>query len=346
MVKNRLKQYRVAKGLTQTKLAKQLGVSQPNYQRWESGFAEIPEEKLKKLAFALKATPEQLLGRHPPIEAGFYNDGVGAELNYYGEVSIHFAGGGEPLVLSISDAAFSKLHHDLQTDSSYVWVKSLCNQTVLIRTKAIADLYLASDSSDTYGPEHDDEDSRRYHKNHFAKQIPDNRDWEIIEALENGDTEGYAPEDVKRVQQMIMITDEQYKELVADGRIKPEDLEAEKEKNWKETETCFSYANETRYQLSTGKCRKVWLYESELYSAFTDFAEDLDGEMTGDLIRIEYENQDQYIFLNKHAFDYVMMPTHKFEAGEIDEAAEVIDALGDDEPETKKPAKKPTKKGT
>jgi transcriptional regulator with XRE-family HTH domain len=344
MIQNRLKQYRVEKGLTQARVAKQIGVSQPNYQRWESGSAEIPEEKLKKLAFALKATPEQLLGRHPPIKAGFYDDEIGAELNYYGEVAIHFAGGGKPLVLSISDAAFSKLHHELQTDRSYVWVKSLCNQTVLIRTKAIADLYLASDASDTFGPEHHDDDSG-YHENHFSLQIPDNRDWEIIEELEHGDAEGYAPEDVERVQKMIMITDEQYQEFVSDGRIKPEDLEAEKEKNREETERRFSYANLTRYQLSTGKYREVWLDGSELYAAFWDFAEDLDGEMTNDLIRVECRNEDQYIFLNKHAFDYVMMPTHKFEAGEIDQVAEEIDALGDDEPETKRPVKKTAKKG-
>jgi transcriptional regulator with XRE-family HTH domain len=344
MKKSRLKQYRVAKGLTQAKLAKQVGVSQPNYQRWESGSADIPEEKLKKLASALKATPEQLLGRHPPIEAGFYNREIGAELNYYGEVAIHFAGGGPPLVLSISDAAFADLHRDLQMDRSYLWVKSLCNQTVLIRTRAIADLYLASEASDTFGPEHHDTNSG-YHKNHFNLQMPDNRDWEIVEELEHGDVAGYAPEDIERVQKMIMITDGEYQELVADGRIKPEDLESEKEKNWEKTERFFSYANLTRYQLSTGKCREVYLNEGELYSAFWAFADDLDGEIAGDLIRIEYENEDQYIFLNRNAFDYIMMPTHKFEAGQIDQAAEEIDELCDEEPESKKPARKPSKKG-
>ena len=222
---------------------------------------------------------------------------------------------------------------------------SLCNQTVLIRTKAIADLYLASEASDTFGPEHHHDDSG-YHENHFDLQIPDNRDWEIIEELEHGEADGYAPEDVERVQKMIMITDEQYTELVADGRIKPEDLEAEKEKNWKKTEQFFSYANLSRYQLSTGKQREVYLNDDELYSAFWEFAEDLDGEMAGDLIRVEYENEDQYIFLNKQAFDYVMMPTHKFEAGEIHQAAEEIDALGDDEPETKTPIKRRGKRGT
>jgi hypothetical protein len=66
--------------------------------------------------------------------------------------------------------------------------------------------------------------------------------------------------------------------------------------------------------LSIGKRRELWLDGNELYSAFRDFADGLDGETTDDLIRIECANEDQYIFLNKHAFDYVMMPTHKFDA--------------------------------
>lgn len=341
MWKNRLKKYRVDKGLTQTKIAKQVGVSQPNYQRWESGQAEIPDEKLKRLAFVLKATPEQLLGRHPPIEAGFYNDEIGDELNYFGEVSIHFAGGGKPLVLSISDAEFSKLHHDLQTDRNYVMVKSLCNQTVLIRTEAISDLYLADEASDSFGPEHYEDDG---YENHFNKQIPDNRDWEIIEELQHGDANEYVLEDVKRVQEMIMITDDQYKELVADGRIKLEDLESEKAKNWKRTEEIFHYASRTTYQLSTGRRRSLYLDDREMYSAFWPFTDELDGEMT-ELIRIEYVNEAQYAFLNKRAFDYVMMPTHKFEAGQIDQAADEIDSIDDeDEPDAKQVTQKPIKK--
>src|SRR5687767_14829199 len=113
----KLKQFRVAAGMTQAAVAAAVGVTQPNYHRWESGSAPIPQGKLKKLAKVLKASPEAILGKHPPIEAGFYDDSVGDDLNYYGEVSIHFLGGGVPLLLSISEGAFSRLHRDLQGDN-------------------------------------------------------------------------------------------------------------------------------------------------------------------------------------------------------------------------------------
>ena len=111
--------------MTQAKLAEKVGVTQPNYQRWESGSAPIPEEKLKKLAKVLRTSPEAVLGRHPPKEARFYDDSAGDDLNYYGEVAIHFCGGGAPLLLSISEEAFSSLHHDLQLNPAFVTVKSL-----------------------------------------------------------------------------------------------------------------------------------------------------------------------------------------------------------------------------
>jgi transcriptional regulator with XRE-family HTH domain len=49
-MRTKLKQFRVQAGMTQAKLARKVGVTQPNYQRWESGSAPVPEEKLKKLA--------------------------------------------------------------------------------------------------------------------------------------------------------------------------------------------------------------------------------------------------------------------------------------------------------
>ena len=124
-MKTKLKQFRVRAGMTQAKLAEKVGVTQPNYQRWESGSAPIPEEKLKKLAKVLRTSPEAVLGRHPPKEARFYDDSAGDDLNYYGEVAIHFCGGGAPLLLSISEEAFSSLHHDLQLNPAFVTVKSL-----------------------------------------------------------------------------------------------------------------------------------------------------------------------------------------------------------------------------
>ena len=268
-MKTKLKQFRVRAGLTQTKLAKKVGVTQPNYQRWESGSAPVPEQKLKKLAKVLVTSPEALLGRHPPIEARLYDNSAGDNLNYYGEVAIHFCGGGAPLLLSIAEEAFSSLHHDLQLNAEFVTVGSLANQTVAIRTKAIADLYFSSEAYDTYGPEHNT------YKDHALLQMPDSRDWEIVEALEHGiGLEDFDSADVQRVQQMIMIADEQYAQLVADGRIKPEELENERKKNQEETDRIFKLASTTTYQLSTGQRRDVYVDSHEdLYNAFYELIE-------------------------------------------------------------------------
>jgi len=118
-------------------------------------------------------SPEAILGRHQPIEASLYDDSVSDDLSYYGEVAIHFCGGGEPLLLSISEDAFTRL----QGDAAFVTVKSLANQTMAVRTKAIADVYFSSEAYDDYGPEHGT------YINHIDLQIPDARDWEIIESL-------------------------------------------------------------------------------------------------------------------------------------------------------------------
>jgi hypothetical protein len=213
----------------------------PNYQRWEAGSAPIPEAKLKKLAKVLKTSPEAiLLDRHPPIETSIYDDSVSDKLSYYGEVSIHFCGGGASLLLSISEEAFTHLHRDLQGDLPFVTVESLANQTVAIRTKAIADLYFSSEAYDDYGPEHGK------YANHTLVQMPDARDWEIVEAIAIGvpDPEEFNPADVQRIKERIMITDEQNEKLVADDAIKPEDLENERAKNQAETDLNSQPAND------------------------------------------------------------------------------------------------------
>ena len=322
-MKTKLKQFRVRAGMTQAKLAKKVGVTQPNYQRWESGSAPIPEDKLKKLAKVLKTTPEALLGRHPPIEARFYDDSAGDDVNYYGEVAIHFCGGGVPLLLSISEKAFSGLHDDLQLNQAFVTVKSLTNQTVAIRTKAIADLYFSSEAYDTYGPEHDT------YTNHASLQMPDSRDWEIVEALEHDiDPEDFDRADVQRVQRMIMITDEQYAQLVADGDIKPEDLENERKKNQEETDRIFKLASTTTYQLSTGQRRDVYVDNDEdLYNAFYELIEFDGGEPADDMILLPAEGRHRIVFVNKGALDYVSIPTHKYEAGSVEAAAADLEGM-------------------
>lgn len=61
----------------------------------------------------------------------------------------------------------------------------------------------------------------------------------------------------------------QYEKLVADGKIKPEDLEKEREQNQKETDLIFAVASRTTYQLSSGQRRSVYVDGFErLYRAF------------------------------------------------------------------------------
>src|ERR1700730_13723502 len=98
-------------------------------------------------------------------------------------------------MLSTSEEAFSELHDDLQLNPAFVTVKSLTNQTVAIRIKAIADLYFSSEAYDTYGPEHGT------YTEHTSLQMPDSRDWEIVEALRHDiGLEDFDRADVQRVQ--------------------------------------------------------------------------------------------------------------------------------------------------
>jgi len=318
---NKLKQYRVRAGLTQTQLAKSVGVSQPNYQRWESGNVQVPAGKLKKLAKVLNANADALLGKHPPVETRLYDKSVGEDLSYYGEVAVHFKGGGKPLLLSISDGAFSRMHRELQQENTFLAVESLANQTVIIRARSISDLYFSSEAHDDYGPEHGK------YSGHVQLQMPDDRDWEIVEALayDGIDLEDFEKEDVERVSSRIMITDEQYDELVADGKIKPEDLEGEKKKNQKVTNRIFDLATKVKYQFSSGKRRCVDVLDEEsLFETFcelTDFGEDVDDH----LIRLPIEGWHRIAFINKDALDYVMLPTHRFNKGRTEVDAKMLD---------------------
>jgi len=271
------------------------------------------------------------LGKHPPIEAAFYDDSAPKNLQYYGEVAIHFLSGGSPLLLSISEEAFQALYRDMQGQNKFVTVQSLANQTVAIRTKAISDLYFSSEAYDDFGPEHE---TGKYDA-HVGLQLPDNRDWEIVECLFSDDGyDEFDEADVRRVQSRIMITEDQYKELLADGRIKAENLEEERKKNSIETDRIFELANHVVYQLSTGERRSVFVEgrDEDLYAAFYPLVEFGDMHEDDEMILFNNEGYHRAIFINPLALDYVSVPTHKFEAGSLEMAAETLDAFDDDDP--------------
>lgn len=333
MTINRLKFFRVMNAETQTQVAKAAGVTQPTYQRWETGKAEIPKNYLTKLAKHFKTTELELLGRHPPKEAAFYDDKAPLDLQYYGECAVHFGGGGEPLVLSISEAAYAQAYRELQSNKRFIVIKDLGNRTAAIRHKAISEFYFSSEAYDTYGPDHAD------YKLATPVQMPDTRDWAIAEAIRDEEVGGgdhtseFSKDDVERVQGQIMITDEQFDELVAQGAIKPENLATEKAARAAETDEILALTHTVTIQFSTGKRRAITYVDCNLFECIEPLI-DIDYPFSGSdddepsMILLPYEGYHRTAFFNPDVLDYISFPTHKIEEDEVES---YDDGLTDDD---------------
>lgn len=65
-----IEKIRRVSGMTQTELAKKVGVQQNTVSQWESGKRNIPSNLLPVLADVLCCTIDELFGRVPTREAG------------------------------------------------------------------------------------------------------------------------------------------------------------------------------------------------------------------------------------------------------------------------------------
>ena len=160
--------------------------------------------------------------------------------------------------------------------------------------------------------------------------MPDPRDWEIVEAIacDGVGLEDFASEDIQRVTKQIMITDEQYDQLVAEGSIRSEDLESEKAKNQEETDRIYALATQVVYGLSNGLRRSVSIEDpEELLEALEPLLEDFGDELGEELIRLPVVSWHRIAFINKQAVDYVMLPTHYLNQGRIEREAKLLDEL-------------------
>ncbi|MGQ3671647.1 hypothetical protein ACT6QG_04545 [Xanthobacter sp. TB0136] len=289
----------------------------------------------------------ELLGRHPPKKAAFYDDEAPLELQYYGECAVHFVGGGEPLVLSISEEARAQAYEELQSDKRFIVIKDLGNRTVAIRHKAISEFYFSSEAYDTYGPDHQD------YKLATPIQMPDTRDWAIVEAIRDEEVAGgdytsdFAKDDVERVQRQIMITDEQFDELVAEGAIKPENLAIEKATRAAETDEIVALAHTVTVQFSTGKRREIAYIDCNLFECIEpliDIHYPYGQNDEPNMICLPYEGYHRTAFFNPDALDYISFPTHKIEEGEVESYDDGLidgdDANSDDAMDIKLPKTK------
>lgn len=77
---NKLKEYRIAAGLTQQFVALSLGVKAPSVNNWESGKSKPKTERLKALAELYGVSVDDLLGEIPEVK-GSENNGLPEDLN-------------------------------------------------------------------------------------------------------------------------------------------------------------------------------------------------------------------------------------------------------------------------
>jgi hypothetical protein len=60
---------------------------------------------------------------------------------------------------------------------------------------------------------------------------------------------------------------------------------------------------------------------------FSELIEFEGGEPADDLILLPAEGSHRSVFINKDALDYVSIPTHKYEAGSVEAAADALDGM-------------------
>lgn len=176
-VPNPLKRLRSQLGLSQQEVATKVGVSQPNYQRWESGAAPIPADKLKKLARVLHSTTDVLSGvtRYAAASLSIISGADG----YWGEAAIHFASGSEPIVVSISEQERDRLEKEFGDErSEFFEVSGLCNEHYVIRRRGISEAYLSDEAADRFGAA-EAEEANEYP---LFEMIPlvDDRLWDVL----------------------------------------------------------------------------------------------------------------------------------------------------------------------
>jgi hypothetical protein len=289
------------------------------------------EQWLRDLGFEIETDGNVVAYKfvYAPVSAAFYDDTAPEHLQYYGEMAVHFKGGGGPLLLSISEEVHSGLFRELQSGHKFVTAKSLANQTVVIRIAAISDLYFSSEAYDDFGPEHGTYE-------HVSLQLPDPRDWEIIESLESmGDVlnEKFDPAAVQRIERVLeTTTDEEFRRLVNEGHINSEDVEKARAKESAAANRVFELARNVVYQLSTGQKRHISVYDdADVYGGFWEMVENFDDDDDDHIIVFQAEGYHRTAFINKNALDYISIPTHKYEAGELESNEEEIEFFGDDD---------------
>jgi transcriptional regulator with XRE-family HTH domain len=322
---SRLKHFRVAIELTQKQVASVLGVSQPTYQRWESGALPVPPDRMEDLARILGITAEALSGRAPPLMAAFNDESADADIQYFGEVAIHFSSGTPPLIISISEGERERIYERLEGDETFFALTSLGNDRFCIRQDAVSEICFSSEAHSDHRPEHFD----GYDPGPL-NTLCDPLEWAAIEDYFDG---LLSPEDADLSARIkALIGDYSADELAVlaeqagigrEGR--PLDLSRLKE----DRERIRKQAIYTWVQLSSGALREFDQGSEEAYS-LSEFLHlfNKDDRFVG-IRGFHPADYHRDILFRAQDIDYLRIPRHKVEAGADDDLDEAIEDAAD-----------------
>lgn len=312
-----LKKVRLARMMTQTAVAEAMKISQPNYQRWESGVASIPKTKQAKLAKILNSTVDEILGNPRPFDNLGIHEDISDEDTYFGEIAFHFASG-KGLLFSITEAERSRLYHRLNGKGDFIVVESLDNRIAFIRRASIQDVYFSSDAFDTFGPEK--------YKDWLEVNRVEDEEWLVIENIECLEhvTDLIGEQKVENYVKKILLSEEELDALIEQGHINKEDRENVKRDASKQLKKLYARATEIQWQFVNGKVRKEQvLNDRKLYEAFSCL--EIDPEDADELIYLSVERYHRSIFINTSELDYIFIPAHKFNYGRLKTLEEELD---------------------
>ncbi|WP_321900287.1 helix-turn-helix domain-containing protein [Burkholderia cepacia] len=308
-----LKKVRLAAGFTQAEVAAAMGVSQPSYQRWESGNTPVPATKVQKLARVLGTTADEILGKRAPFDLFGVQEGVPDDRTFFGEVAVHFRTKG--ILLPISEAARDSLYRQLFEGRKFLVVESLDNRVIFIRREAVEDIYFSSEAYDTYGPED--------YGDHLGI-LPDDDFWTLIEQAEfiepiEGELDA---ERISEVLGNVYLTDDVLEELIKSGKVDERDREKVKAEANERSQELSERATTISWQLSSGKNRREYAGEvGAVYSALQALTSDCDVEP---MICLPLEGYHRTIFIASDGIDYLYVPKHKYREAELTETEAML----------------------
>lgn len=308
-----IKKARLLARMTQVQVAEAVGVSQPTYQRWETGTVSVPRSKLGKLAKVLGISPLRVEGKPEPFDLFGIDKSVSDERRYFGEVAIHFHSGSAPLLLPLSEAERVAFCNAIQGDDAFIEVATLDNRIVFIRRKGIADVFLSSEAYDDYGPD-------EYGDQHLGV-CPDDSFWKIVEHFDCTECldDEFSDHEIEEAIRKISMIEADLDELIANGSIKAEERDKVCEEAEATTDRFLARARHITWQLSGGQSRHAFVVDNRaIYETFCELTLTDEDE----ILYLAPDGYHRSVFIRPAVVDYITVPAHKFRDGQIESAAE------------------------